>query len=119
MEEDLDPQQLALLEEPCILVDEADVPLGAASKRECHLMRGGSSPLHRAFSVFLFNSGGELLVHRRAHTKVIMLRGGGLELVVISNSLMFVLSMFCLIINSVIQVVLHLCEIEIVYVFFE
>ncbi|XP_045111821.1 isopentenyl-diphosphate Delta-isomerase 1-like [Portunus trituberculatus] len=70
LEEDLDPQQLALLEEPCILVDEADVPLGSASKRQCHLMHGGSSPLHRAFSVFLFNSAGELLVHRRAHTKI-------------------------------------------------
>lgn len=71
MEEDIDPQQLALLEEPCILVDEADNPLGAASKRQCHLMQDGSSPLHRAFSVFLFNPAGELLVHRRAHTKVI------------------------------------------------
>lgn len=69
-EEDIDPQQLALLEEPCILVDEADTPLGPASKRHCHLMRGGTSPLHRAFSVFLFNSAGELLVHRRSHTKI-------------------------------------------------
>lgn len=69
-EEDIDPQQLALLEEPCILVDEADMPLGPASKRHCHLMRGGTSPLHRAFSVFLFNTAGELLVHRRSHTKV-------------------------------------------------
>ena len=83
LEEDLDPQQLALLEEPCILVDEADVPLGAASKRHCHLMRGGSSPLHRAFSVFLFNSDRELLVHRRAHTKVTMLGWSGLYLIIL------------------------------------
>ncbi|KAK4300446.1 hypothetical protein Pmani_027356 [Petrolisthes manimaculis] len=70
-DEDLDDQQCALLSEPCILVDEKDRNLGSASKRECHLMRGdGTSLLHRAFSVFLFNSSGELLVHRRSDAKI-------------------------------------------------
>lgn len=68
--EDIDPQQFALLEEQCILVDENDTNIGAASKRDCHLMQNGTSPLHRAFSVFLFNSSGELLVHRRSDAKV-------------------------------------------------
>ncbi|KAK7078440.1 isopentenyl-diphosphate delta-isomerase idi1 [Halocaridina rubra] len=68
--EKIDPQQFALLSEPCILVDENDTNLGAASKKDCHLMQNGSSLLHRAFSVFLFNSAGELLVHRRSDAKI-------------------------------------------------
>ncbi|XP_042876862.1 isopentenyl-diphosphate Delta-isomerase 1-like [Penaeus japonicus] len=68
--EDIDPQQFALLEEQCILVDENDTNIGAASKRDCHLMQNGTSPLHRAFSVFLFNNSGELLVHRRSDAKI-------------------------------------------------
>lgn len=69
--EEIDPQQFALLDEPCILVDENDTNIGSASKRDCHLMENGSSLLHRAFSVFLFNSSGELLVHRRSDAKVV------------------------------------------------
>lgn len=68
--EKIDPQQFALLSEPCILVDENDTNIGAASKRDCHLMHNGSSLLHRAFSIFLFNSSGELLVHRRSDAKI-------------------------------------------------
>ncbi|KAG7163487.1 isopentenyl-diphosphate Delta-isomerase 1-like isoform X2 [Homarus americanus] len=68
--EDIDPQQYALLDEPCILVDENDTNIGTASKRDCHLMQNGSSLLHRAFSVFLFNKTGELLVHRRSDAKI-------------------------------------------------
>ncbi|XP_045620772.1 isopentenyl-diphosphate Delta-isomerase 1 [Procambarus clarkii] len=68
--EDIDPQQFALLDEPCILVDENDTNIGSASKRDCHLMQNGTSLLHRAFSVFLFNSSGELLVHRRSDAKI-------------------------------------------------
>ncbi|XP_064081730.1 isopentenyl-diphosphate Delta-isomerase 1-like [Macrobrachium nipponense] len=68
--ESIDPQQFALLSEPCILVDENDKNIGSSSKRDCHLMHNGSSLLHRAFSVFLFNSSGELLVHRRSEAKI-------------------------------------------------
>uniref|UniRef100_UPI00358E497D isopentenyl-diphosphate Delta-isomerase 1 isoform X2 n=1 Tax=Myxine glutinosa TaxID=7769 RepID=UPI00358E497D len=35
----LDAQQVALLKEPCILVDELDRPQGSSSKHECHLMK--------------------------------------------------------------------------------
>ena len=67
----LDPVQEALLAEPCILVDTADRVLGSASKRACHaLPRGGSAPLHRAFSLFVFNARSELLLQRRSDTKI-------------------------------------------------
>ena len=61
----LDPVQEALLTEPCILVDGQDRVLGQASKRDCHLMENGASLLHRAFSLFVFNSAGELLLQQR------------------------------------------------------
>ena len=67
----LDPVQEALLAEPCILVDQQDRALGVASKRECHTVdqSSGSSPLHRAFSLFVFNDNKELLLQQRSHTK--------------------------------------------------
>jgi isopentenyl-diphosphate delta-isomerase len=52
--------------EPLILVNEADEPVGALSKVDCH-KHGGI--LHRAFSLFVFNEQGELLVHQRAASK--------------------------------------------------
>jgi isopentenyl-diphosphate Delta-isomerase len=48
-----------------VLVDERDVALGSLGKQEAHL-RG---LLHRAFSVFVFNSRGEMLLQRRAASK--------------------------------------------------
>lgn len=52
--------------EELILVDAEDRELGFLSKEQCHL---GSGRLHRAFSVFLFNSGGELLLQQRSAAK--------------------------------------------------
>ncbi len=49
-----------------ILVDEEDRRLGHTSKERCHEGRG---LLHRAFSLLIFNSLGELLVQQRAPTK--------------------------------------------------
>ena len=67
----LDPVQEALLSEPCILVDENDKTLGQASKRACHeMLPNGSSLLHRAFSLFIFNSRDELLLQQRSSTKI-------------------------------------------------
>lgn len=51
--------------EQVILVNEADEPVGTMEKMEAH--EQGS--LHRAFSVFLFNAEGELLLHQRALSK--------------------------------------------------
>ncbi|XP_065076737.1 isopentenyl-diphosphate Delta-isomerase 1 [Ochlerotatus camptorhynchus] len=63
-------QELAL-EENCILVNENDQPLGNASKRDCHRVdETGNIRLHRAFSVFLFNSKGEMLLQRRSTHKI-------------------------------------------------
>lgn len=44
-----------------ILVDEKDRPVGTAEKLAAHL----EGQLHRAFSVFVFNSRGEMLLQRR------------------------------------------------------
>jgi isopentenyl-diphosphate delta-isomerase len=49
-----------------ILVDENDRPVGSAPKLAAH-QNGGR--LHRAFSVFIFNSAGQMLLQRRAASK--------------------------------------------------
>jgi len=51
--------------EKIILVDEFDIEIGTMEKMEAH-RRG---VLHRAFSVMLFNSNGELLLQKRARNK--------------------------------------------------
>ena len=52
--------------EELILVDANDVEQGYLSKAECH---DGTGQLHRAFSVFLFNDAGELLLQQRSESK--------------------------------------------------
>lgn len=52
-------------EEQVILVDENDKPIGTMGKLEVHQ----KGLLHRAFSVFIFNDKGELLLQKRASTK--------------------------------------------------
>ena len=51
--------------EQVILVDHRDNEIGTAEKMEAHLQ----GLLHRAFSVFIFNSKGELLLQQRALIK--------------------------------------------------
>lgn len=69
--EHFDPTQVQLLEEQCILVDEQDRTLGSCSKKDCHLMENiNKGYLHRAFSVFLFNSKNELLLQQRSDAKI-------------------------------------------------
>ena len=51
--------------EEVILVDESDTPLGTMEKIEAHRR----ALLHRAFSVFIFNSKGEMLLQQRAPQK--------------------------------------------------
>ena len=50
-------------EEHVVLVDEHDRPVGSAEKMAAH-REGGR--LHRAFSVFLFNAQGQMLLQRRS-----------------------------------------------------
>ena len=53
-------------DEELILVDIEDKETGFLSKAECH---DGEGLLHRAFSVFLFNADGELLLQQRSESK--------------------------------------------------
>jgi len=66
-----DAEQVRLLGEQCIEVTPSDASIGPVSKEKSHktaeINRG---LLHRAFSVFLFNSKGELLLQQRAKTKI-------------------------------------------------
>lgn len=52
--------------EELILVDSDDNETGHLSKAECH---DGGGVLHRAFSVFLFDAAGRLLLQKRAEGK--------------------------------------------------
>jgi isopentenyl-diphosphate Delta-isomerase len=51
--------------EHVVLVDDQDNPIGSMEKLEAHQ----KGVLHRAFSILLFNSKGELLLQKRAKTK--------------------------------------------------
>jgi len=65
-----DPIQKSLMSEECILVDNQDNIVGSDSKLNCHLVQNGSLKLHRAFSVFLFDSVNKLLLQQRSAHKV-------------------------------------------------
>ena len=67
----LDETQVQLLAEECILVDENDKVVGSDTKKNCHLNTNiEKGMLHRAFSVFLFNQEGKLLLQQRATAKI-------------------------------------------------
>jgi isopentenyl-diphosphate delta-isomerase len=53
------------MEEQVILVDTGDIAIGVMGKLAAHQ----EGVLHRAFSVFIFNSNGELLIQQRALDK--------------------------------------------------
>ncbi|KAJ5453529.1 Isopentenyl-diphosphate Delta-isomerase [Penicillium daleae] len=66
-----DEEQVRLMEEVCIVTDNDDRPIGSASKKTCHLMTNiDKGLLHRAFSVFLFDSKNRLLLQQRATEKI-------------------------------------------------
>jgi farnesyl-diphosphate farnesyltransferase len=54
-----------IAEETVVLVNEHDEAIGVEEKIKAHL----TGSLHRAFSVFIFNSAGDLLLQRRTTTK--------------------------------------------------
>ena len=90
--EGYDEEQRRLMNEVCIVLDENDNPIGSASKKVCtywglchllffeldlltncagHLMKNiDAGLLHRAFSVFLFDSDNRLLLQQRASEKI-------------------------------------------------
>lgn len=67
----LNSEQIRLMEEVCIIVDKNDAVLRPGSKKETHLMENiEKGLLHRAFSVFLFDSKDRLLLQRRSADKI-------------------------------------------------
>ena len=61
-------QPVSFDEEPLILVDSRGQPLGSRSKLACHL---GDGMLHKAFSVFVFNSDQQVLLQQRSADKML------------------------------------------------
>lgn len=59
-------QVVSFEDEALILVDSDDNVLGYDSKAACH---DGDGMLHRAFSIFLFNSQGQLMLQKRSAQK--------------------------------------------------
>eukprot|EP00744_Colponema_vietnamica_P011094 GILI01015610.1.p1 GENE.GILI01015610.1~~GILI01015610.1.p1 ORF type:complete len:286 (-),score=49.45 GILI01015610.1:307-1164(-) len=65
--------QVQSMKEELILVDEQDNVVGAQSKKDAHLwsyLSQKSALPHRAFSVLLFNSSGQLCLQRRSLEKI-------------------------------------------------
>ncbi|VEU22237.1 DEKNAAC103261 [Brettanomyces naardenensis] len=66
-----DEEQIRLMAENCIVLDYDDVPIGSGTKKLCHIMKNiNQGLLHRAFSVFLFDSQDRLLLQQRADEKI-------------------------------------------------
>jgi isopentenyl-diphosphate delta-isomerase len=57
---------MTLPEEEVVLVDDDNNVIGTILKSEVH---SADTPLHRGFSIFLFNARGELLLQQRSHLK--------------------------------------------------
>ena len=63
--------QVEQMDENIAIVDDNDKVLGPISKKDSHKLQiDGTSQLHRAFSVFLFNSKNELLLQQRSAFKI-------------------------------------------------
>ncbi|WPL18848.1 isopentenyl-diphosphate delta-isomerase [Thiorhodovibrio winogradskyi] len=60
------PRTVSFDDEPLILVDSADQVTGYQSKAQTH---AGAGMLHRAFSIFLFNPQGQVLLQQRSGEK--------------------------------------------------
>lgn len=62
----MDTPAAGCVESPLIAVSVNDEPLGPIAKADCH---AGEGVLHRAFSLFLFNRKGQLLLQQRSALK--------------------------------------------------
>jgi len=67
-----DPEQISfMMEDMCIVVNSQDEIIGKDTKEACHLVKNiNNGLLHRAFSIFLFNQEGKLLLQRRSDKKI-------------------------------------------------
>jgi isopentenyl-diphosphate delta-isomerase len=65
-------QEDFMYKDECIILDEFDNVVGHENKYNAHRFneKQPKGILHRAFSVFLFNSSGELLLQQRASDKI-------------------------------------------------
>ena len=61
-----------MIKDECILLDEDDKMIGHVNKKESHIFSSEQprGRLHRAFSVFLFDSKGRLMLQQRAADKI-------------------------------------------------
>lgn len=59
---------VSFADEPLILVDSYDQPLGTMAKEDAHR---GQGVLHRAFSIFVFNPAGDVLLQQRSAGKTL------------------------------------------------
>jgi isopentenyl-diphosphate delta-isomerase type 1 len=65
-------QEDLMISDECILLDNDDSIIGHVNKKESHVFSAQQprGQLHRAFSVFLFNSEGKMLLQQRAADKI-------------------------------------------------
>ena len=65
-------QEDLMIKDECILLDNDDNMIGNINKKESHIFstKQPRGKLHRAFSVFLFNNEGKLLLQQRASDKI-------------------------------------------------
>lgn len=65
-------QDQYMMKDQCILVDMKDQIIGSQSKKQAHVFeeKHVRGQLHRAFSVFLFDDKGRLLLQKRAKSKI-------------------------------------------------
>ncbi len=70
--ENYDKEQVRLMSEMCLVINSDDKVIGTDTKQNCHLMENINKDglLHRAFSVFLFDEQGRLLLQQRADQKI-------------------------------------------------
>jgi isopentenyl-diphosphate delta-isomerase len=61
-------KKISFDDEPLILVNEQDEEIGYQDKKSCHQ---GNGILHRAFSIFIFNEQGQLLMQKRSAQKTL------------------------------------------------
>lgn len=71
-----------MTEEHVVLLDEQDKPSGTLEKYAAHTL---NTPLHLAFSCWLFNEDGQLLVTRRSLSKKLGQACGRIRFAVIRN----------------------------------
>lgn len=66
----VESQTQAMKKDLLIVVNRSDEVVGSASKWKCHLVEDNGPLLHRAFSLFVFDAAGRLMITRRSPDKI-------------------------------------------------